>query len=395
MKGPERPRKVPANQAGAYLSRPKTLAVRIHRLSLYQYKNYEQADVRFETAFSCLTGPNGAGKTNLLDAVYYCSFCRSARHSVEDQNLMHGREGFRIHGRFEHRGVPVEVEVRYRRGTAKEVYCSGERYTRLSDHIGRLPLVLTGPEDLALVDGYAEERRRFLDSALSTVNREYLEALMRYNRALAQRNAALRRYREGQPADPLLLDGYSEQMQGTGTLIQARRTQFLAELQPLFAECYRLISRQAESPGLDWIANFPADGDLLALHRHERQRDIGSGRTGSGPHRDDLALLLDGHPAKLLGSQGQKKTLLYALRLAQWLWLGRMLGSPPLLLLDDVFDKLDRSRVEALFSLLASHSAAQVLISDTNLNRVEEVFRSIGVDCQSIAVEPGRIVAPA
>lgn len=369
--------------------------MRIHRLSLYQYKNYEAADVHFETAFTCLTGPNGAGKTNLLDAVYYCSFCRSARHSVEDQNLMHGRDGFRIHGRFEHQGHPLEVEVRYRRGGTKEVLCSGERYTRLADHIGRLPLVLTGPEDMALVDGYSEERRRFLDSALSTVDRSYLDALLRYNRALAQRNAALRRYREGQPADPLLLDSYSEHMQTSGALIQALRAQFLAELLPLFAECYRLISRQAESPGLDWVASFPSDGDLVALHRRDRQRDIGAGRTGSGPHRDDLALLLDGHPAKLLGSQGQKKTLLYALRLAQWLWLGGKLGSPPLLLLDDVFDKLDRARVESLFSLLASHSAAQVLISDTNLNRVEEVFRSIGVACQSIAVEPGRIVAPA
>jgi DNA replication and repair protein RecF len=366
--------------------------VRIHRLSLYQYKNHEQADLQFSTSFSCLTGPNGAGKTNLLDAIYYCSFCRSARHSVEDQNLMHGRDGFRIQGHFAHQGQELQVEVRYRRGAAKEFFCSGERYTRLADHIGRLPLVLTGPEDLALVEGYAEERRRFLDTALSTLHRDYLEALMRYNRALAQRNAALRRCREGQAPDLLLLDSYSQPMQEAGALMHRYRARFLEALQPLFADCYRLISGQAETPGLQWNAGFPPDGDLVALHRRNLQRDMALGRTGAGPHRDDLVLLLNEHPAKLLGSQGQKKTLLYALRLAQWLWLGSALGSPPLLLLDDVFDKLDRGRVEALFSLLASQPDAQVLITDTNLNRVEEVFGGIGVACQALRVEPGRIL---
>ncbi len=365
--------------------------MRIQRLSLYQYKNHERADLEFETSFTCLTGPNGAGKTNLLDAIYYCSFCRSARHAVEDQNLMHGREGFRILGHFVQHGQDLQVEVRYRRGAAKELYSSGERCARLADHIGRLPLVLTGPEDLDLVEGYAESRRRFLDTALSTRNRDYLDALMRYNRVLAQRNAALRRCREGQRPDLLLLDSYSQTMQEAGALLHRLRGDFLDALQPLFAECYQQISSRAEAPGLERVQGFPADGDLPARHRRDLQRDIAAGRTGAGTHRDDLALLLDGHPARQLGSQGQKKTLLYALRLAQWRWLSGEMGQAPLLLLDDVFDKLDRGRVEALFSLLAAQPGAQVILTDTNLNRVEEVFAGIGQECQALRVEPGQI----
>ena len=378
-------------QHGAYLSGLNSGPVRIERLSLYQFKNYENAELRFQTAFSCLTGPNGAGKTNLLDAVYYCGFCRSSRLATDDLNLMHGREGFRIEAHFVRKERHLNVEIRYRRGGNKEVWCSGDRYTRFSDHIGRLPMVLTGPEDMALIDGYAEERRRFLDGAISTVNKEYLETLIRYNRALAQRNAALKRFREGQPLDQALLDSYAPPMNTAAQVIQLGRKNFLDDLGPLFMQYYQQLSGAAEIPNLEWTTNFPS-GEDLALHFQKTQsRDLFLGRTGSGPHKDDLQLLLDGHPARQLGSQGQKKTLLYALRLAQWKWLGDQIGSPPLLLLDDVFDKLDRTRVTARFSLLADSNQAQVLITDTNLNRVEDIFQQIGVPCQSIVIEPGRI----
>jgi DNA replication and repair protein RecF len=368
---------------------PRFPPVRVLELHLHDFRNYPAASLRFGEGFTCITGANGVGKTNLLEAVHYGAFCRGVRPGPDALSVRHDAPGFRVATRFANAGRVWDVAVVYRHRGGKQLSVNGEAVPRLADHIGRLPTVFLGPEDQALVDGYAEERRRLMDASIAQVDRPYLEALMRYNRALGQRNAVLKAAREGRGFDQALLDSFDPVLAGAAETIRAAREGWVAEIGPVFADVYARLSGRRERPGLEWRAEWTERGGLVAAFRAVQRQDEVLGRCTAGPHRDDLDLTLDGHPAKRLGSQGQKKTLLLALRLAQGAWLETRLGHPPLLLLDDVFDKLDRERARALFALLGEGEGRQVLLTDTNANRVETLFAELGLAHRHVRVDAG------
>lgn len=369
--------------------------MRLESLEAVDFRNYARVGIRPEGPFTAIVGPNGVGKTNILDAVHYCGLCRSARRLPDGLSIRHGQRGFRVAGRFRFGDPPaaqnpneqgadattsgpisrhLDVAVVYRKGQGKVLQRNGEAVPRLADHIGRLPMVFLGPEDQQLVDGYSEERRRLMDASLGQVDPVYLRALVRYNRALSQRNALLKEGQGKGGPQQSLLDALDPVLDADAAVLLAGRQRFLDGIAGLFTERYARLSGERESPSLEWRSNWAEDDRLSdALHR-QQGKDEALGYTSSGPHRDDLILCLDGHPARKLGSQGQKKTMLLALRLAQADWLTGLLGFPPLLLLDDVFDKLDRDRARALFALLGESITRQVLLSDTNAERVEQLF---------------------
>ncbi|MFT7588621.1 MAG: DNA replication and repair protein RecF [Limisphaerales bacterium] len=366
--------------------------MRLNRLSLFQFKNYESAEIRPERRFVCVTGQNGAGKTNILEAIYYLSFCRTARSTVEDHNLMHGADGFRVSGEFSRKKAEttqnLDIIIKYRKKGGKQILSAGEPYSKLADHIGKIPLVFIGPEDLALLDGYSEGRRKFLDTTLCQTHRNYLDALIIYNRFLKQRNALLKSFKEGRTYDKALLDTYTPGMQQAAETIFSVRNSFMEVFMPVFELTYAKLSGEKEQPELCYKSGLKK-ASLSELFAKSLRSDEFLGRTTEGVHKDDLECLLDAHEVKKTGSQGQKKTYLIALKLAVWVWLSENTGCAPLLLLDDIFDKLDRNRVKALFDLLADAKYGQVFITDTNAKRVEEVFSSLNLEFQHIMIKDG------
>jgi DNA replication and repair protein RecF len=379
--------------------------MRLEQLDAVDFRNYARVGFRPEGRFTALVGPNGVGKTNLLDAIHYCGLCRSARKLPDALSIRHGQRGFRVAGRFRvgadegvasakpgPEGRLLNIAVVFKKGQGKVLQRNGEPVPRLAEHIGSLPMVFLGPEDQQLVDGYAEERRRLMDASLGQVDRVYLQALVRYNRALAQRNALLKEGQGRGGPDQALLDALDPMLDADAEVLREGRKSLLEELEPLFARTYARLSGERESPSLEWRSNW-AEAERLSEVLHRQQgKDEALGYTGTGPHRDDLILRLDGHPARKLGSQGQKKSLLLALRLAQAEWLTGLLGFPPLLLLDDVFDKLDRTRARALFALLGENGpqegpASQVILSDTNAERVARTFADLSIPLQLLEAE--------
>ncbi len=358
-------------------------------LDVLDFRNYATARLEPGRGFTALVGPNGAGKTNMLDAVHYCGLCRSGRKLQDALSIRHGREGFRIQGQFRRGadGPPLEVAVVFRRGKGKELQVGGQAVPRLADHVGRLPMVFLGPEDQQLVDGYPEARRQLMDASIGQVDRPYLQALMRYNRALAQRNAVLKQSNGIGAADQVLLDSLEPALDRDAKVLREARAGLLEAIRPDLAEAYARLSGGKELPSMDWKSNWSEDAALGPALRRTQGKDEALGYTSVGPHRDDLILELDGHPARKLGSQGQKKSLLLALRLAQARWVAAKAEQNPLLLLDDVFDKLDRQRAEALFALLSDWGLGQVLLSDTNAERVDRLFQKLGQEVRILTPE--------
>ena len=371
--------------------------MQLRALQLHNFKNYTDLTIQTAEHFSCLVGANGAGKTNLLEAIHYLAFCRSARSGRESHNLRHGERGFRIAGRFQSEDREMKVEVRFRQGQGggKEVHCNGEKYEKFSTHIGRIPLILSSPFDSELVEGYSEARRRLMDATIAQVNPEYLENLIRYNRYLTQRNALLKSAREGKSVDPALIDAFDPGLIETGTQIFEVRQAFAESVTPIFSELYKHISGDREQTTLSYRSGL-SDKPLSQILRDARRDDEYLGRTTKGIHRDDLVCELGGHPIKEVGSQGQKKTYLTALKLALGKWLAARTQASPILLLDDVFDKLDRNRIEALFEILgipggAESGFGQVWLTDTNADRIRSVFSKLGLNYSGLRVEDGQI----
>lgn len=361
----------------------------LKRISILNYKNLEQAELSFSRKMNCIIGKNGMGKTNLLDAVYYLSFCKSATNPIDSQNIRHDQDFFVIQGFYEtDTQEPEEVYCGLKRKQKKQFKRNKKEYTRLSDHIGFIPLVLVSPADSLLIAGGSEERRRFMDVVISQFDREYLEALIRYNKALMQRNTLLKS--DIEPEEELMAV-WEEMMATAGTVVYQKRKAFIDEFIPVFQSYYAYISQDREEVSLAYESHAE-QGDLLQLIQESRQRDRIMGYSLKGVHKDDLVMQLGEFPIKREGSQGQNKTYLIALKLAQFEFLKRT-GSQttPLVLLDDIFDKLDASRVEQIVKLVAGDNFGQIFITDTNRDHLDKILKKIDGDYKLFEVEGGMV----
>lgn len=361
-------------------------------LKLANFKNYTQQSLALSPRLNCFVGLNGMGKTNLLDAIHFLCLTRSHR-SVPDKNLvLHGEEFFRLEGVFEHAGERSKVVAKFIPGQRKEVERNGAVFTRLTDYIGLYPVVMIAPDDIALVQDGSEERRRFLDATLSQIFPDYLGNLLIYNNLVKQRTALLKTFAEQRRFDATLLEAIDRQLPAPARVLTEKRTAFCAGFVPLFQALYAEIAGSRERVNVVFESDC-LDADMAALLENNIDKDRVLERTSAGPHRDDLLLTLDGQPVKKFASQGQLKSFLLAMRLAQYEALHREKHISPLLLLDDIFDKLDEQRVRQLVGLLLRRDFGQIFITDTQRSRIEAVVSSFAGEYKIFEVENGEVVS--
>ena len=340
----------------------------LDRLILTNFKNYTEADIALCGNINCFVGNNGAGKTNLLDAAYYLSFCKSYFNPVDQQNIRIGEDFFAIHG---HYGDDVASCV-VRRGKGKEMRWNKKPYKTLAEHIGKLPLVMVSPADQQIITGGSDIRRRFVDGVISQTDSDYLLHLLSYTKALEMRNKLLKQMWDDRLWDEAMVGVYDTQLIIHGEHLWQARKRFVDDFRPLFAEYYRLIAGDSEQVAI----NYTVDSQLLAEQlTAAHQADKYAQYTTVGPHKDDLQFMLgDEMSVKRFGSQGQQKSFALALKLAQFQYMENCCGHKPLLLLDDIFDKLDLLRVKQLIALVGSDRFGQVLLTDTQPGRVQAIF---------------------
>ena len=340
----------------------------LDRLILTNFKNYAEADISLCGNVNCFVGNNGAGKTNLLDAVYYLSFCKSYFNPVDLQNIRIGEDFFAIHG---HYGADV-ASCAVRRGKGKEMRWNKKPYKTLAEHIGKLPLVMVSPGDQQIITGGSEVRRRFIDGVLSQTDSDYLQHLLGYNKALEMRNKLLKQMWDDRMWDEGLVGVYDSQLTIHGEALYAARRCFIDAFRPLFEEYYHWIAGSREPGEIGYSSDLRPLADQLVT---ARQADKYAQYTTVGPHKDDLTLTLaEDMSVKRFGSQGQQKSFALALKLAQFQYMENLCGQKPILLLDDIFDKLDMLRVKQLIALVGSERFGQVLLTDTQQGRVQAIF---------------------
>ncbi len=347
----------------------------LRRLSILNYKNIAQVELELSAGINCFIGQNGQGKTNLLDAVYFLSMTKSAFTTMDANCMKHGEETMMLSGQYEREdGNEETIVCGLKRGGKKVMRRGGKAYKRMAEHIGLIPLVVVSPSDTMLIAGGSEERRRFLDIVISQCEPAYLDALMRYNKALQMRNILLKA--ETRP-DPALMEVYEEEMAREGEFVYQRRSLYVEQLVPAFQRYYSAIAPEEERVGLEYVSHCQR-GPLLDVIRRDRDKDYAVGYSLHGIHRDELVMTLDGYPIKREGSQGQNKSYLIALKLSQFDFLQRT-GShtKPILLLDDVFDKLDASRVEQIVKMVSGEGFGQIFITDTNRDHLDRILSCV------------------
>ncbi len=355
-------------------------------LSVTNFKNIPESRLEFSGKVNCFLGNNGMGKSNLLDAIYFLSFCKSFS-NVNDRLLLRRGEDFSIlRGRYERKGIDEELLMGLASGRRKSLKRGGKEYSRLSAHIGNFPLVMVAPQDIDLIRDGGEERRRWMDLVISQSDPVYLDHLIRYGKALEQRNRLLR---DG-AVDHNLYGAVEIMMEMSADYINRARAGWVGELTELFSEYYNAVSGGREEVSLTYESHLNEPGVTLAsLLDRERRHDEIVRHTSVGIHRDDIGMVLDGMPMRRTGSQGQCKTFTIALRMAQYEFLRRATGMKPLLLLDDIFDKLDAGRVERIMSLVTAGEFGQIFVTDTNRTHLDEIMGRTGGDYRLWSVENG------
>jgi DNA replication and repair protein RecF len=361
--------------------------MRLNSLSILNYKNIREANLVFSPKINCFIGNNGMGKTNILDAIYYLSFCKSHSNSIDSQNILHHSEFFLIQGKYEVGDSVEEIYCGMKHRQKKQFKRNKKEYDRLSEHIGLLPLVLVSPDDSVLISEGSEERRKFIDGVISQYNKSYLNQLLQYNNALKQRNALLK---IETPIDDSLLDIWEEQMALYGNYIYEQRKLFIDEFIPIFQNFYANISGGNEQISLSYHSQHD-EHNIKDRMLATRDRDKMLGYSTQGIHKDELEMLLDGYPIKRVGSQGQNKTYLISLKLAQFNFLQRTHEISPLLLLDDIFDKLDSNRVKQIVELVSGETFGQIFITDTNREHLDLILEQLGQNATIFKVENGEI----
>ncbi len=348
----------------------------LQRLSLVNFRNYAELSVEFSPKFNCMGGNNGSGKTNLLEAIYYLSFCKSFSNPIDTQNITFGQEMFMIQGQYALNGVTDELYCGVKARQRKVFKRNKKEYERLFDHIGIYPLVLVSPGDARLIDGGSDERRRFLDGVISQYNSNYLHSLIDYNRALTQRNALLKTFAERRRFDEASIEIWDELLVRHGDVIFVERKRFFENFMPVFMEYHAKLSGDNEKVGMAYQSTL-FDYDFATQILEARDKDRIMQHTTVGIHKDDLVFEIHDVPVKRFGSQGQQKTFLIALKLAQHAFIRNIKGFSPILLFDDIFDKLDENRVEHLMNLVSQNNFGQVFVTDTHIERLENLFRKI------------------
>jgi len=348
----------------------------LKKLTLVNYKNFESKSFDFDATINCLVGQNGVGKTNVLDAIYHLAFAKSYFNPVSTQNIKHGTDFFMIDGVFEKETREEKIVCSFKRGAKKVIKRNGKMYEKFSDHIGFLPLVIISPADRDLIIEGSDTRRKFMDGVISQSDKDYLQNLIKYNRILTQRNSLLKYFVANQTFDKDTLAIYNEQMHALGTIIFEKRSAFIDAFTPIFKEEYKNIADKNENIDLQYQSQLQ-NGSLLELFDSALNKDRVLQYTSVGVHKDDLEFSIDNHSIKKFGSQGQQKSFLIALKLAQFHFIKKQAKTKPILLLDDIFDKLDESRVSRIVGLVENDSFGQIFISDTHPERTENVLKNI------------------
>lgn len=372
----------------------------LESLHLLFFKNYDEANLRLSPRLNCFIGDNGSGKTNLLDAIYYLSLTKSAFTSTDAQSVKQGEEFFVVKGRFQKTIEGIEsvpkaeaIQVSLRLGQKKAVTHDKQPYDKISDHIGRYPAVLISPYDTDLIRQGSEERRKYFDSLISQFDHEYLELLISYNHILRQRNSLLKLAAErqgGYDRDYLLV--LDEQLVPAGEKLVAARSEFLTSFTPIFQRHYQQLADDREVVSLTYKSQLP-EADFSKLLRVNERKDLLLQRTTVGPHKDDFTFLMNDLPAKSYGSQGQQKSFVIALKLAQFEILAARHKHKPLLLLDDIFDRLDEKRITRLLQLVADNTFGQVFLTDTHLDRTDLALANVSEEISRFRVERGSVAA--
>lgn len=348
----------------------------LKRLSLLNYKNFEAREFRFDAKINCLVGPNGVGKTNVLDAIYHLAFGKSYFNPVSTQNIRHGADYFVLEGAFDKGGAEEMIVCSFKKGVKKVLKRNGKIYDRISDHIGQVPMVMVSPADRDLILEGSETRRKFMDGVISQSDKAYLQDVIRYHKLVSQRNALLKFFAVNHAFDADNLEVYNLQLHEIGTRIHSKRIEFMQAFAPIFSQQYGAISGSEEAVGLRYESQLDVAPLSELLHR-SLDKDRVLQYTSQGIHKDDLSMEIGGHPIKKFGSQGQQKSFLIALKFAQFRFMKQQLSSTPILLLDDIFDKLDERRVEHIISLVDQDLFGQIFISDTHAERTEAIVAKI------------------
>jgi DNA replication and repair protein RecF len=361
----------------------------ISKISLIQYRNYTSATFQFPQPVTCITGPNGSGKTNLLDAVYYLCFTKSYFSAQQQSSAQNGTDGFRVSGEFETNGRKDTIVCKWQ-GGKKEVLKNESEYEKITDHIGAYPAVMIAPDDIELINGHSEPRRKWVDGILSQADRDYLEKLIRYQRLLQQRNAWLKNEAIRPSGNNTELEYYNACMSADADYIYKRRAAFLQDFHPMLSDIYQRLCGGNEPLEVFYTSDLQQK-TLQEWLDQGLEYDLRYQRTLRGIHKDDWEFTLNGMSLKQFGSQGQKKSYLFALKLAQYTWLSATLKQLPILLLDDIFEKLDQHRMEALLRIIRSDAFGQVLLTDTHAERIRNAFGN-SEDVGYIYLQPAGVV---
>ena len=347
----------------------------LKKISLFNYKNFSEATFEFDTKINCFVGKNGIGKTNILDAIYHLANGKSYFNPLAVQNIKHNEEFFVVDGEFEKNDRSEQIVCSLKKGQKKILKRNGKLYEKFSDHIGFIPLVIISPADRDLITEGSETRRKFIDSVISQLDNQYLQQLIQYQKTVAQRNALLKYFALNHVFEKDTLIIYNEQLNELGQSIFEKRKDFLEKFIPIFNNYYKEISNGSETVQLIYQSDL-SEKNTLTLLEENLSKDRALQYTSVGVHKDDLSFEIDNHPIKKFGSQGQQKSFLIALKLAQFDFVKKQSGEKPILLFDDIFDKLDEFRVAKIVSMVNNDEFGQLFISDTHAERTENIVKS-------------------
>lgn len=356
---------------------------RLTKIAITQFKNYNLSSFNITERIIGICGLNGRGKTNLIDAIFYCCFTKSYFSKTDGLNIQFDKDGFRLESLFELDGEIQKIVCIHRTMGKKELMLNDVPYEKFSKHIGRFPVVMIAPDDIEMITGGSEERRKFIDTVMSQMDGDYLQQLIQYNKILLQRNSLLKRFAEQGKTDQPLLEVINDQLVKPGNFIYSKRKIFTRELMPLIQKFYHQIADNDEVISLQFDSHLN-EYSFENLLNQFREKDLMLQRTNTGIHKDDISMQLNGQPFKTTASQGQRKSLLFALKLAEFELLKQNKGFTPLLLLDDVFEKLDDNRMQQLLQWVCIENEGQVFITDTHKHRLEEAFHGLNTKIQII-----------
>jgi DNA replication and repair protein RecF len=366
------------------------LKMHLKKISLINFKNYPEAVLEFSHHLNCLTGNNGEGKTNILDAIHYLSFCKSFFNPIDSQNILHDAPFFLVQGFFDNNNEEDEVYCGLKRNQKKHFKRNKKEYTRLAEHIGLYPLVMVSPADSELITDGSESRRKFIDSVIAQFDRYYLENLIAYNKVLSHRNALLKQIADSGKFEKASLEIWDMQLTDYGKRIHEKRNSFINSFIPIFQKYYELISGGREKVGIEYTSHLN-NNDFEQVLENALNRDRILQYTTVGIHKDDLEFTIDTFPLKKYASQGQQKSFLIALKLAQFDFIKNIKQVTPILLLDDIYDKLDDLRVKQLMDIVSSDNFGQLFITDTHPTRLADLFKQGSADFKVFKITQGHV----